>query len=94
MHLTPIRKPRTFRGVNFITQDVVGYFRGHLKGRTVHVELSKENPPYWSQTVGKDPNGGPLWGVTVKRPDGERLDPDPSFCAESREEALARLEEL
>ena len=94
MNLEPIGPSRAFRGVNIMTQEIVAYYRGALGGRVVHVELSKETPPYWSQTVERDPAGGPLWGVTIKRPDGSLLDPDPSKVCHSEEETRAYLEAL
>lgn len=56
-----------FRGKNFMTPDPVAYFEGHVDGRRVYVELSSG-----------DFNGRTIFGVTVRRADGGRLDPDPS----------------
>lgn len=86
---------RAFRGVNFITPSVVSRISGKLaSGETAHVELSKENPPYWSRTVGGDPNGGPIYGVTVKHPDGRDFEPDLSQSFSSEEDARAYIASL
>lgn len=77
---------RAFRGLNFITPHVIGYESGHYAGRTMHIEISRENPPYWDT--------GPMYGVTIKRPNGKSLDPDPSRCCESLEEVREYLDSL
>lgn len=94
MNTSPIPVSRAFRGQNFITPHVVGYRAGTLAGKRVHVEISRESPPYFSQVVAGDPKGGPMIGVTLRRPDGSRLDPDPSRSFSSLEEAEAYLAEL
>jgi hypothetical protein len=86
---------RAFRGVNFITPNIVSRIAGRLaSGETAHVELAKENPPYWSQTVERNPNGGPMFGVTVKHPDGRNFDPDLSQSFSSEADARAYIASL
>lgn len=69
-----IGPPRgTFMG-NFVTPYVVG-----------HSELW---PGTWAEfSTGDGIMGGVLWGVTIRRAGGERLDPDPSTCFHSKREA-------
>jgi hypothetical protein len=82
-------------GVNFMTPEIIYRRAGTLaSGRRVHIELAQERPPYFSRVVGGEREGGPIYGVTIRRPTGERLDPDPSRCLCSREEADAYIKSL
>lgn len=83
-----------FQGTNVMTQEFVEYRRGTLGGRTVYIEISRETPPYWSQTVEHNPVGGPLYGLTFRWANGGRLDPDPSTCVRSAEEVETYLAEV
>lgn len=94
MKTTVIESSPAFRGQNFITPVHVEYRSGMLNAQRVHVEISKESPPYWSQTVERNPAGGPMYGVTIKRPNGRSLDPDLSRSCQSLEECLEYLASL
>lgn len=87
----PSPPPGLFKGNNFMTPHPVAYFKGLYAGRTVYVEVSKEGPPYWEDTVERKPNPRPLVGITYRRADGCRLDPDPSTCVHGLDEAAELL---
>lgn len=87
-------KPSAFRGVNCITPNAIAYLAGQLAGAAVYIELSSESPPYWSQVVEHDPNGGPIYGVSIRRSNGESLEPDLSTSCSSLVEALEYLKSL
>lgn len=84
----------TFRGTNMITPEIIEYRVGNLHARTVYIEISKERPPYFSRTVGRDQDGGPLYGVTFNHADGSKPDPDPSTCFHSMREVTEFLDNL
>lgn len=72
-----------FAGQNFVTPIV------HYTGRVrdgVWFELSSGSGIFDPSTT--------LWGVTVRRFNGERLDPDPSGCFGSKESAVEYICEL
>lgn len=73
-----------FRGRNFMTPEVVGYYRTVYQGRTAYVELSR----------GRGMAREPLYGVTVRDADGARFEPDPSTCYRFRAEADRAIREL
>ena len=70
----------TFRGVNFMTPEVLG----HYKLRKGWAELSQ----------GRGMEGEPIYGVTVRMLGGARLTPDPSKLLYSRAEALRYIQTL
>lgn len=60
-----------FRGSNFMTPDVIGYFRvsPYRRYSAVYVEFAK----------GRGFHGESIYGVSVRRANGEMIrDPDPS----------------
>jgi len=69
-----------FRGSNFMTPTILG----HYKLREGYAELS----------TGRGILGGPIWGVTVRRGDGEDFTPTRSGLFYSEKSALDRIEEL
>lgn len=64
----PTAPQGTFPGRNFMTPAVLAFYRGTLDGRTAYVELSG----------GRGIANEPIFGVTVRREGGARLDPDRS----------------
>lgn len=88
------RPEGVFRGVNIMTPELEGFAKATVAGSVVYVEISRERYPYFSQTVGRNPNGGPAIGLTFKRPDGRKMDPDPSRCVHSPEEVADVLREV
>lgn len=85
MILTSCHPPLgVFRGHNLMTPEFVGYYLTTHNGRTAYVELSR----------GRGLAGGDLYGVTVRKADGGRFDPDPSTCYHSIRAAHRAIEEL
>lgn len=74
-----------FVGVNMMTPDVLGYYQITIDGVTVYAELSTGEGLL---------TPGPIYGVTVRRPGGARLDPDPSSCYRSQKEAMQTIVDL
>ena len=70
-----------FKGRNFMTPVVLGFFRGVVRGETCFIELSRDDQE------GGGPFG-PMFGVTVRHPNGDRLEDDPSCCFSTKESAL------
>lgn len=74
-----------FRGVNIMTPTVVGYYVGTYQGRVAYVEAS----------VGSGlTEGTEIGGLTVRRADGERFDPDPSYGGFPAGELARRAREI
>ena len=63
-----------------MTPEIQAYF----KLRRGYAELSR----------GRGFTGHILWGVTVRKHTGQRFDPDPSACYESRKAAMDAIEGL
>ena len=74
----------TFTGRNMMTPDILGFYRVSIGAGFAYVELS----------TGSGFFGGEIFGVTVRRAGGERLDPDPSGCYESKADALEAIKKL
>lgn len=73
---------QVFRGNNFMTPTVLAYYRLALGSRrVVYAELSE----------GRGMHGEPIFGVTVRRPNGDRLTPDPSTMYWSRDDAMQAI---
>lgn len=66
-----------FQGRNFMTPDVLAYYSGTVRGVVVYVELSG----------GRGIENEPIFGVTVRRANGARPEPDPSKLFHSRRRA-------
>lgn len=78
MTLEHVHRPiGVFRKRNFMTPEIVGYYRTVHQGRTAYVELSR----------GRGMAGEALYGVTVRDVTGGRFEPDPSDCYLSRYQA-------
>jgi hypothetical protein len=85
MSLVSVSEPRgVFPGQNFITPNILGYFRGEVGNRIAYVELSE----------GRGMAGEPIFGVTVRRPNGANLDPNLSKLMHSRAAAMAYIEDI
>lgn len=96
MKTQPLQSSGAFAGSNFMTPILIGYRSGDLNGQRVHVELSEERDggSTFARMFHGDSDASPLVGVTIRRPSGERLDPDPSTVCGSRKEAEEYLESL
>ena len=73
-----------FRGRNFMTPNVLRYYRKTFAGRTAYVELSE----------GEGMRREPIFGVTVRDAIGERFAPDPSALFGSLREAERYIRDL
>ena len=73
-----------FTGRNFMTPDVIAYYRITIRGRTAYVELSS----------GEGMSREVIYGVTVRATGGDRLTPDPSTLCHSRGEATTFIRNL
>lgn len=72
--------PGIFRGTNFMTSDVISYFRIQpYAGRTAYVELSEGMNVLLN---------GSIYGVTARQADGSKFDPDPSKCFHDKQKAI------
>lgn len=79
--LRPTNQPsRVFIGRNFMTPNIIGYFRL----RVGFAELS----------TGTGMANQPIWGVTIRKSNGSRLSPDPSDCFQSKQDALDLIRSL
>jgi hypothetical protein len=77
--------PGYFRGSSFMTPTVLAYYRlRSALGRVLYVELS----------VGQGFHGEGIYGVTVRRANGDRLTPDPSTMYGSRHDAMQAIRDL
>lgn len=78
-----------FAGKNFMTPSYVCCLKTEINGRTVYIEVSEENRPYWEEMVEGKPHreARPMVGLTYRHADGSSLNPDPSTCVRGFEEA-------
>lgn len=74
-----------FRGSNCVTPEILEYRKGNLRGYRVYIEISKGIGPI---------TGEQIFGVTIRRVDGQMLDPDPGHCMYSLAMAHHYIEEL
>lgn len=84
--LQPCTPPSgVFRGSNFMTPWVLGYYQTAYRGRTAYVELSE----------GVGMHGESIFGVTVRQANGERFEaPDPGGLFDSRRAAEAYVADV
>lgn len=73
-----------FRGHNFMTPDVLAFYRLVVAGRSLYVELSS----------GRGMDNETIYGVTVRDANGARLEPDPSACCHSKAQAMELIANL
>lgn len=74
-----------FKGRNFVTPNVQGFYRGRIDGKTAYAELSNGEGIFDREKT--------LWGVTFRRANSSDTYEQLSGCFESREAAMERIRE-
>ena len=84
--VTSTHKPKGFNGSNFMTPEIIGYYKRQLRGRVAYVEISH----------GRGIFSDDIYGVTFRWADGTELwrdnGDDPSQCFQSHTEAMEYAE--
>lgn len=76
------------KGRNFMTPNVEMLREGVLFGERCVLEISRENPPYFPG------RSTPMYGVTIKRMNGESFHPELSKCCDSHRDSIDYVKEL